>query len=118
MPALLAELPGSTRATPWLLELFPFKLKVLVISQICEAGSSHAATSSFKAVLGAPNVITDLTDRLYSCPAASPDERRHEAGTARLSCKGQSSAPAAQTASGTLGPKPWTFPKAGILPGG
>lgn len=47
MPALLAELPGSTRATPWLLELFPFKLKVLVISQICEAGSSHAATSLF-----------------------------------------------------------------------
>lgn len=36
MPALLAELPDSTQASPWLLELFPFKLKVVVVSQICE----------------------------------------------------------------------------------
>lgn len=84
--ALLAELPDSTQASPCLLELFPFKLKVVVISQICEASSSHAATSSFKAVLRAANDITNLTDRLYLSPAVSPGERRCEVGTELCPC--------------------------------
>lgn len=55
--ALLAELLDSTQASPWPLELFPFKLKVVMISQTCEASSSHAETSSFKAVLRTPDEI-------------------------------------------------------------
>jgi len=75
-----------------------------MISQICEARSSHAATSSFQAALRPPNDIKDLSGtKTVSLPCSLsilPARVQGDMKQAHLipSCKGWSSVPAARAA--------------------